>query len=113
MKRKASQSSFGSKWGLIGSPEKSEVEAVVEAINSDSNLNIGLTAMQLRNLGHGYGKISVKLYDEESTPVEVYNACGANGHDGAKICISRGLADKMELRKGILLTEKVINIRKK
>lgn len=103
MGRKTSQSSFGNSWGLIGSPEKTDVQAVVGAVSDDSDLRIGLTAMQLDNLGHGYGQISVQLYDEDPTQVEVYNASGANSQDCSKIWISRGLAEKMELRQGEVL----------
>lgn len=98
MRRKTSQSSFGNGWGLIGSPEKTDVQAVVGAVSDDSDLRIGLTAMQLDNIG--YGQISVRLYDKDPTPVEVYNAFGANAQDGSKVWISRGLAEKMELRPG-------------
>lgn len=103
MRRKTSQSSFGNGWGLIGSPEKTDVQAVVGAISDDSDLRIGLTAMQLDNLGHRYGQISIQLYDEDPTPVEIYNASKTNAQDGSKIWISRGLAEKMELRQGGVL----------
>lgn len=103
MRRKTSQSSFGCGCGLIGGPEKTDVRAVVGAINDDSDLRIGLTAVQLDNIGHDYGQVSVQLYNENPTPVEVYNAFGANAQDGPKIWISRGLADKMELRPGEVL----------
>lgn len=103
MKRKTNQSSFGESWDLIGSSEKSDVQAVVGAINNDSDLRIGLTARQLCNIGYGYGRISVQLYDEEPTPVEVYNAFGENALDGSKILISRGLANKIELIEGGVL----------
>lgn len=100
MRKKTSQNSFGNRWGLIGCHEKSDVQVVVGAITDDSDLRIGLTAMQLDNIGYGYGKISVQLYDEAPTPVKVYNAFGVNAQDGSKIWISHGLAEKMELRLG-------------
>jgi len=101
MTKKISQISFGNGWGLIGSLEKTDVQAVVGAVSDDLDLRIGLTAMQLDNLG--YGTISVQSYDKNSTPVEVHNAFGENAQDGSKIWISRGLAEKMELRPGEVL----------
>lgn len=101
--RRQRKGSFGEGWGLIGSPEKTNVQAVVGAISGDSDLRIGLTAMQLDNLGYGYGQISVQLYDEDPTFVEVYNAFGANAQGKSKIWISRGLVEKMELISGGIL----------
>ena len=98
MERKTSQNSFGNDWGLIGSHEKTDVQAVVGAVSDDSDLRIGLTAMQLDNLGYGYGQIFVQLHDGDPIPVEVYNAFGANFQSASRIWISSGLAEKMELR---------------
>lgn len=100
MIRKISNTTFGKGWGLIGNPEESDVQAVVGAISEDSDLKIGLTAMQLDNIGYGYGQIFVQLYGGEPTPVKVYNAFGENSQKAGNIWISRGLAEKMELRPG-------------
>lgn len=104
MRRKTSLSSFEDNWDLIGSPERSDVQAIVGSISDDSDFRIGLNTLQLHKIRRGYGPISVQLYDEEPTPVKVYTALGANAPTSSKkIRISRGLAEKMELRPGEVL----------
>ena len=71
MRRKTSLSSFEDNWDLIGSPERSDVQAIVGSISDDSDFRIGLNTLQLHKIRHGYGPISVQLYDEEPTPVKV------------------------------------------
>jgi hypothetical protein len=99
MRKKENPHSFGTFWGLIGTPERSSVEAVVGAIFDEPGLLIGLNAKQLKNIGREYGQVSVQLYDEDSTPVEVFNSIGEYSK-GNLICVSRGIAEKMELRLG-------------
>lgn len=91
---------FGNCWELFGNLEKSEAEARVGVIDENGGYTIGLSAMQLRNIGFGYGKVFVQLYEEDPSPVDVYNAFGVNSQDGEKIRISGSLAEKMELRLG-------------
>jgi len=92
--------SFGHDWEEFGNLSKSEAKAMVGGISQDEGLNLGLTAMLLRNIRYGYGEISVGSGDEEQTPVKVYNAFGESSFNGRKVWISQGLAEKMDLRVG-------------
>jgi len=87
---------FGENWDLLGTPKKSEAWATVGAISDNKENEIGLTAMQMANLGTDYGVCSV-IIDGSSTRVGAYNAFGAHSQRKDKIWISGGLAKELGL----------------
>lgn len=97
---------FGKSEGLIGTLEKSEVVATIGKITAEGVSEIGLTNIQIENIGARYGNCFIKLYEETLTPVEVYLANIVNPNCPNKIWITKKLSEKTELSIGdeVILT---------
>ncbi len=97
---------FGKEWGNFGSKERTEVRGCVAGISPDPKKQIGLSAMQLDNLGyHPRALFRVSLNENtEKHNVDVWNACGMSALNDDEIWVSKGLADIIEIKLGDVIT---------
>jgi hypothetical protein len=92
---------FGQGWDVLKTP----VRAVVAAIDDDKHsLEIGLSAMQMRNLnleGRVVGPVVGVAYRGKELAVIAYNAFGNSAIGGAGIRVSTALARELGLELGV------------
>ena len=50
---------FGNCWEMFGTPQRTSVEVTVGAIDEEESEAVGLTVMQMRNLGTDYGPCQI------------------------------------------------------
>jgi hypothetical protein len=80
---------FGAAWGKMTLP----VRARIGVIDKSDTLELGLSAMQLDNIGHtGKYNAVVVAYLEKKIRARIYNAFGMRGMEGSEIRISSALA---------------------
>ena len=93
--RTVKRNGFGSQWDEMELPIKAKVGVV------DSGRGIGLSAMQLRNIGWSgkYHAVRLKCGDRTAT-ASVYNAFGIQGMDGNEVRISAGLSCRLRCDEG-------------
>jgi hypothetical protein len=81
--------SFGEGWGKMTLP----VRARIGVIDKSDALELGLSAMQLDNIGHtGKYNAVVVAYLEKKARAAVFNAFGMRAMEGSEIRISSALA---------------------
>jgi hypothetical protein len=87
--------SFGAGWGKMSLP----VKATIGIVDRSDAREIGLSAMQLDNIGFSgkYNAVVVSFLDKR-TRAHLYNAAGMYAREGAEVRISSALAEYLGCR---------------
>ncbi len=90
---------FGNCWDMFGTLEKTSVVVIVGAIDEKKSEEVGLTTMQMRNLGTDYGPCQV-ISDKGLIQVPFYDGSLLHGFIDNKVAVSKGLAERLFLNVG-------------
>lgn len=99
---------FGASWGNLGSTAETTVRACVGGIELGDDCRIGLSAMQMDNLGYHPRAIFRVALNKSSRfyLVKTYNAFGPKALSKDEIWVSKELADNLQLQLGDVITIK-------